>query len=459
MTLWTHTQAEEATRGKAQGTWEASRVVIDSRAVQPGDLFVAIKGEKFDGHDFVADALAKGAVAAVVSQPGEGNLLVVQDTLKALEDLGKFARARSNAKIVGITGSVGKTSAKEMVKIALSAHGKTYATAGNLNNHIGTPLNLANLPPDVDFAVFEMGMNHAGEISHLARMVRPHVAAITNIEAVHLEFFDSIEGIALAKSEIFDGLNDSGVAVLPADSPYLSILRSEARKQGVNHILIFGEAAGADCKLLSYQPSHDGSKVKCHIAGRDLHFDLRAVGRHWATTALLALAVSHALSLEMQETARALVQFGEPDGRGRVSRIKIGHHAITLVDDSYNASPAAMRAAFAKTVDVWNNNGCKGRKIAVLGDMLELGESAVELHAGLAESLQAQGFDKVFTAGSLMKHLHDALPKEMRGAHVAAANDLLPILRKSLSANDVLLVKGSHGSKMYELVSNLRGDK
>ncbi|MDE3061200.1 MAG: UDP-N-acetylmuramoyl-tripeptide--D-alanyl-D-alanine ligase, partial [Pseudomonadota bacterium] len=214
MALWDDKTAAEATGGRAQGTWEAARIEIDSRRVKPGDLFVAIKGENFDGHEFVGDAFKKGAAAVAVSKPVQGNHLLVPDALKGLEALGRYARARSRAKIIGVTGSVGKTSTKEMVRLALSAHGETYATSGNFNNHIGTPLSLANLPPDTPFAVFEMGMNHAGEISHLTTMVRPHIAVITNIEAVHLEFFGTIEKIAEAKAEIFEGVEKGGTAII-----------------------------------------------------------------------------------------------------------------------------------------------------------------------------------------------------------------------------------------------------
>ncbi len=253
--LWTDKTASRATGGKSQGNWQASRVKIDSRGLEPGDLFVAIKGEHFDGHDYVAEALAKGAVAAVVSRVPAGvkpvSLLIVNDTLKALEALGRYARKHCTAKVVGVTGSVGKTSAKEMIRLALSAHGKTYATSGNYNNHIGTPLNLANLPPATPFAVFEMGMNHAGEISHLTQMVRPHIAAITNVEAVHMEFFGSLEAIAEAKSEIFEGVGAGGTAVLNRDSPMYPVMARRAKERGIT-IVTFGEHEKADCRLIDY---------------------------------------------------------------------------------------------------------------------------------------------------------------------------------------------------------------
>lgn len=460
MSAWSEKTAVEATGGKARGSWQASRVEIDSRRVRPGDLFVALKGENFDGHDFVKDAFARGAVAAVVSHPPKGidedtPLVAVKDTQKALEALGAYARKRSRAQIIGVTGSVGKTSAKEMLKVALSAHGAVFATSGNYNNHIGTPLNLANLPEDVPFAVFEMGMNHAGEIARLTRLVQPHVAVITNVEAVHLEFFDSIESIARAKSEIFGGVPASGAAILNADSPQLTIMQGEAARCGIKRVVKFGERAGADCRLLSYKPTATGCEAGAEIEGKPLNYRLGAVGRHWALMSVMTLAVTHMLGLDDAGTARALAGFSEVEGRGRAQRIAMQGGEFIFIDDSYNASPAAMKAAFAKTAEVWEGAGGKGRKIAALGDMLELGSNSAALHAGLASDLRLRGFDQVFTAGKWMKHLAEALPASMRAGHVSQAADLAKLLKKELRPGDVLLVKGSHGSRMYELAKIL----
>jgi UDP-N-acetylmuramoyl-tripeptide--D-alanyl-D-alanine ligase len=458
-TLWTDSTAAAATSGKAQGSWQATRVVIDSRAVGAGDLFVAIKGDNFDGHDFVADALAKGAVAAMVSRVPAGlenqPLLIVDDAFKGLEALGVAARKACRAKIVGVTGSVGKTSTKEMLKLALSAHGKTHATTGNLNNHIGTPLNLANLPADTDFAVFEMGMNHAGEISHLTKMVQPHVAAITTVEAVHIEFFESIEGIADAKSEIFEAMSGEGYGIVNRDNPHYGRVSKNAVNHNVKHIITFGSHEKSDCRLIDYRASAEGCTISASIHGKHLNYSLKAVGRHWALTSLLTLAATHALGLDDEKTAKALAQFGELDGRGSLVKIPVAGGEAIIIDDSYNASPAAMRAAFAKTQEVWEGQGRKGRKYAALGNMLELGQDAISLHTGLVPDIESNSFDAVFTAGDLMKHLHDTLPSGMRAGHVALAMQLLPLLEKKLKAGDVLLVKGSHGSKMYELAKAL----
>lgn len=457
--LWAVADVVKATGGASDNDWCAWRVEIDSRKVQAGDLFVAIKGENFDGHDYVADAFARGAIAAVVSRKLEiaGNQLLVADTLKALDDLGKYNRARSNAKVVGITGSVGKTSTKEMLKLALAAHGKTYATNGNYNNHIGTPLNLANLPLDAEFAVFEMGMNHSGEIAHLTSMVRPHIALITGVAAVHLEFFTSVEEIAGAKAEIFEGLSSfplpirgrvgegSGIAIINADQPYFADINFPK--------ITFGESEQADCRLLSYKPTISGCDVSARVMGEEFSYIISATGKHWATISLSVLAVVQALGLDVKKSAVALAEFAEVEGRGRVEKI----NNFLLINDSYNASPASMEAAFIKTNEVWQAQGKRGRKIAILGDMLELGKNAPELHAKLAEKLLAQCFDKVYTAGNLMQYLHDILPVNMRAGHAKNHAELLPIIK--LQYDDVVLIKGSHGSRMYELAVILRNAK
>jgi UDP-N-acetylmuramoyl-tripeptide--D-alanyl-D-alanine ligase len=454
--LWDNHSAAIATSGKAYTEWRASRVVIDSRAVQKGDLFVAIKGERFDGHSFVKDALSRGASAAIVSHIPDGidakdSLLIVNDTLKALEDLGKAARARCKAMVVGITGSVGKTSAKEMIRLGLSAHGSVFATSGNYNNHIGTPLNLANLPPDADFAVMEMGMNHAGEISHLTKMVRPHVALITTVEAVHLEFFESVDGIADAKAEILDGLSPDGKAIFNADNPYLQRLMAHAALRRVATVMTFGAHLESDARLISYHASHTGSHIEAVVFGKTIQYAMAAIGKQWAITSLMTLLVAHALNLSLEKTAKALISFNEVEGRGRMQSVVVNGQAVQLINDSYNASPASMRAAFAKAEECRDLIGTQGRLIAVLGDMLELGPIASEFHAELSPDLMRYGFDRVFCAGALMKNLYDVLPASLKGYYTTSAIDLLPHVTAFLKAGDVLLVKGSHGSKIYEL--------
>ncbi len=452
--LWTAADAAQATDGKTSGNWNVRAVVIDSRVITGGELFVALPGERVDGHAFVADALKRGASAALVTHMIAGvdpaKLLIVPDVQHALEALGCAGRARAQAKIVAVTGSVGKTSAKEMLKLVLSAHGETFASHGNFNNHIGTPLNLANFPPSAEYAVFELGMNHAGEISALTKQVRPHVALITTVEAVHLEFFDSVEQIAEAKAEIFEGLVPNGTAILNRDNPQFNQLAAHAER-----ILTFGQDAKSDVCLKEYQPSASGSAVVAEIAGKPIGYTLGTVGLHWARASLSALAVAHALGLDIQKTATALAKLQELPGRGSLHPIAVNGGQALLVDDSYNASPAAMRAAFVRLSELKKSGVAKGRLIAALGDMRELGESGPVLHTGLAPELQAAGVAQLFVAGPLMRQLYDAVPAAMRAAHAPDAAALLPLLRAALKPGDTVLVKGSHGSHMYDIAHAL----
>ncbi len=450
MILWDNNSAATATGGTTRGQWRASRVEIDSRRIQEGDLFVAIKGEHHDGHNFVADVLEKGAAAAMVHEPmEEANILQVDDTMKALERLAHAARKCTHAKVVGVTGSVGKTGTKEMLRVALTAQGNTYATSGNYNNHIGLPLSMVNMPTDADYAVFEMGMNHAGEMSHLTSMARPDVAIITTIEAVHSEFFSSVEAIADAKAEIFESMREGSVAVLNHHNAHFARLEKAAKAKRLKVISV-GRDAGCDVRLISAEHS-----IVADVAGKKITYHLPALGAHMVANSLMVLAAVHALGLDVQKSANALSAFEEPVGRGLVREVVTDGKSITVIDDSYNASPASMRAAFAKTEELWLRGDKKGRKIAVLGDMLELGNDAAALHKKLADELTS--FDMVFTAGKLMQHLHDALPAAKRGAHVATANALLPELQKSLKPQDIVLLKGSHGSHIYTVAGRLLG--
>lgn len=458
-TLWTQKSAAEATGGKAEGgAFEATRVEIDSRRVRAGDLFVAIKGERFDGHTFIREAFSRGAAAAVVSRMPQnisGPMILVDDTMQALIALGSYARQRAQAKVVGVTGSVGKTSTKEMLQLALSAHGETFASLGNTNNHIGVPLNLANLPPNCLYAVIEMGMNHKGEIAELTQLARPHVAIVTGVEAVHLEFFRSVEEIAMAKAEIFGGLMPGGAAVLNADNPYFDQLEQAAASRKIERIFSCGENAQASCRLLEYRGTLTGCAIRANIGGGDIAYGLQAVGRHWALPSLMSLAAVSALKLDVAASARALISFKEPIGRGRVTPLMIEGKRVLLIDDSYNASPASMRAAFSKTAEVWEMAGRKGRKIAVLGDMLELGKDTLALHSELAPTLERHGFALVLTAGQRMESLYQALPRTVASGHAATPLALLPSLKAGLQNGDIILLKGSHGSKTHELAQAL----
>jgi UDP-N-acetylmuramoyl-tripeptide--D-alanyl-D-alanine ligase len=456
--LWTAAETAAAIGADPAGAWRATGVSIDSRTLVSGDLFVAIRGPKADGHKFIADAFAKGAVAAVVhvapaGVPKDAPLLKVDDTMRALEKLGQVARARTTARVIAITGSVGKTGTKEALRLALTEQGATSASEASYNNQWGVPLSLARMPKDSAFGVFEMGMNHAGELTPLSRMARPHVAVITAVEAVHIEFFPSVAAIADAKAEVFAGIEPNGVAVLPRDNPHFERLVSAARARGVTTVLGFGTHREAFSRLLEYTAASEGSTVRATVGRHTLEYRLAIPGRHWAMNSLAVLATMHAVGGDLAQAAAALIRLRAPKGRGQRHPVRIPGGALVLIDESYNASPASMTAAIETLAQ--SRPAAGGRRIAVLGDMLELGPSAPDRHAALAEVLMANGIDLVFTAGTHMTRLWDALPKPMRGGHAVSSEKLAPIVAAAVRASDVVMVKGSLGSRMALIVQAL----
>ena len=453
--LWTSAEAEAATLGHASRAFEATGISIDTRTLKPGDLFVALKGDARDGHEFVPAALKARASAALVSrkQPGldsDASLLTVANTLRGLEDLARASRARTHAKIAGVTGSAGKTTTKEMLRLALGANGATHASAASYNNHWGVPLSLASMPREAQFGVFEIGMNHFGEVRALVGFVKPHVALITTIAPAHIEFFGTCDAIADAKSEIFEGIVPGGAALIPADSPYVERLKARARQAGVSRILSFGKADGADARILSMDESGDGMKVEAEIAGRSVHFRLGANGAHLASNAVGALLTVAMLDADVLNAAAALSEFAALKGRG--ARFNAG--GIEVIDESYNANPASMAAALAVLGSAQPVKGA--RRIAVLGDMLEMGPDAASHHAGLAKDIESTRVDLVFANGANMRALYDALPASRRGAHSSTSAELAPQLMAALHEGDVVLVKGSLGSKMSVIIDALK---
>lgn len=450
--LWTADEAAAATGGTCTGDWRATGVSIDSRTVREGDLFVALKGPNFDGHAYVADALAKGAVAAVVAEApagaaDEARLLRVADTMVALSGLARAARARSHAKVIAVTGSVGKTGTKEMLRLCLAAQGRTHATEGNLNNHWGLPLTLARMPRDAKYAVLEMGMNHAGELTPLSVLARPDVAVVTNVEAVHSAHFASVEAIADAKAEIFAGLAGGGVAVLNGDSPYFSRIAAAA---GDARVISFGESTNADVRLLAYGATGTGGAVSIDLGGQALSYTIGAAGRHWALNSLAVLAAVRAAGADPLIAAGALNGMRAPKGRGAGLTVRLGRESFTVVDESYNASPASVRAA----LDVLGAMPAS-RRVAVLGDMLELGADSAVRHAALADAVAAAGVDLLYTCGENMRHLFDAVAQPLRGGHAANSENLKPMVVGAVRAGDVVVVKGSAGSRMGVVVDAL----
>lgn len=460
--MWTAKDIEDALKLREPiAEFSSDRFSIDTRTLQPGDIYIALLGEVHDGHAFVQAALDKGASAAIVQYHVEGveakHQILVEDTLEALRELAAYHRTRLSAKLVAVTGSVGKTSTKEALRTVLSTKGKTYATHGNFNNHIGTPLCMVNMPLDSEFGVFEMGMNHAGEISQLSALVQPHLAVITTVEAVHLEFFDSEEGIADAKAEIFDGMSKDGIAALPADNPHYLRLKRAAEKHGLGNIISFGVNELAVCRLIEYRADLHGSEIVATISGTQMTYRLGTIGKHWALTSVAVLAVADALGCDLPKAAESLATFKEPKGRGQLIPLEWEGegNGLVLVDDSYNASPSSMMAAFDKMREIKASSPHR-RTVAVLGDMLELGDLSAKMHGALNDSVAKAGIDKVHTAGKLMHNLHKSLKGSQAGIHAESADALFDKLTAQLHAGDIVLVKGSHGSNMWKLANRLQ---
>ncbi len=460
--LWNDAQAAQATGGRNTAPWTAGGVSIDSRSLAPDDLFVALQGPSFDGHDYIAKAFENGAVASVSHRRGgadapkasPGPLLLVEDTMVALRSLGAAARARSRARFIGVTGSVGKTGTKEALARCLRAQAPTAASAASLNNHWGLPLSLARLPHDAAYGVFELGMNHPGEIRDLTGLLRPDVALITNVEAVHIGHFDSIEEIADAKAEIFEGMPPGGVAVLNRDNPHFARLEAKARDAGLARVIGFGRDTGAEARLLHSTLEAAGSRVEAEILGQRLDYRVGLPGTHWVTNSLAVLATVAAAGADVVRAAAELAGIEAAPGRGVRYEIDLPNGRFTLIDDSYNANVMSMCAAFEVLSTATTGPG--GRRIAVLGDMLELGGRAREMHLALAQPLQDAGIDLVLTCGPEMAALQDALPAALRGGHAADSEALAPLVTETAAAGDAVLVKGSLGSRMRFLVEALQ---
>jgi UDP-N-acetylmuramoyl-tripeptide--D-alanyl-D-alanine ligase len=459
--LWTSSAMADAMRASRHGALpEAiSGLSIDSRTIAPGEAYFAIKGDVHDGHDFVAAALKAGAALAVVEAaqrekfPGDAPLLVVDDVLAGLVDLSRAARARLTGQVIAVTGSVGKTSTKEALRRVLGAQGPTHASAASFNNHWGVPLSLARCPAAVRFAVFEIGMNHAGEIEPLVGLVQPHVAIITTVEPVHLEFFAGIEAIADAKAEIFTGLVAGGAVVLNRDNAQYARLARRARKLGISRIVSFGANRRSEARLLDVSLHAACSAVHANILGHDVTYKLGMPGRHMAMNSLAVLAASSLAGADLALAALSLSQIEPAAGRGVRRRLEVGSGEATLIDESYNANPASMAAAL--NVLGQAAVGPQGRRIAVLGDMLELGPTGPELHRGLVAAIKANHVDLVYCCGPLMRHLWDALSTGKRGGYAGSSADLEAQAVGAIRAGDAIMVKGSLGSKMKTIVNAL----
>lgn len=460
-TLWTVEDIVAATGGHVRGQpGDVYGISIDSRTVEAGDLFIAIKGDQFDGHAFVDAALSAGAAAALVSADhadsfdvASGGIIIVPDSYDALYDLARAARARTSAKIIAVTGSVGKTSTKETLRLILSAFGVIHAPVKSFNNHWGVPLTLCRMARDTQFGVFEIGMNHAGEITPLSRLVQPHIAMITTVAPVHLENLGSIEAIAAAKAEIFDGLMPGGTAVIHGDIAQTAFLRARAQKVGAAKIMTFGHGAGHDAEVMQVALLPDCSTVDAKISGQQLTYKVGAPGEHLVINSLGVLAVCDSLGLDLARCGLALAGMEQPDGRGRRHTLDTPGDPLTLLDESYNANPASVRAALKVLARLPVGN--RGRRIAVLGDMLELGEDTEQMHADLAKDLVSLHVDRVYACGPLMRALWRAVPMEMRGHYAQTSDGLRKKLLADLGPGDAVMIKGSLGSKMGPLVETV----
>jgi UDP-N-acetylmuramoyl-tripeptide--D-alanyl-D-alanine ligase len=410
-----------------------------------------------DGHAFVTSAFDRGAAAALVEAayerlPADGPLLRVPDPLEALRGIARAARARTSAAIVAVTGSVGKTGTKEALRACLMRIGATHAAERSFNNHWGVPLTLARMPPSARFGVFEIGMNHAGEITPLTKMVRPHVAIITTVEPVHLEFFGSLAAIAEAKAEIFAGLEPGGTAILNRDNAFFELLRKRALAHGVR-VVSFGRHVEADVRPEVLTLGADGTDVVVRIGERRLAYRVGAPGAHIAQNSLAVVAALDALGVDLEKAVAAFAELRAAKGRGARVEIKLGDGTILLIDESYNANPASMRSALAAMETV--PRGRYGRRIAVLGDMLELGPESGRLHEALKEPVDAAEVDLVFACGPDMQRLYAALPAARRGDWAKTSQGILAPLLATVRAGDVVMIKGSLGSRMAPLVDAL----
>lgn len=450
--LWRAAEINKVYGSTLPESWVATGLSIDTRTLQTGDLFFALEGEASDGHDYALQAIEKGAAAIVISKPVDGvpsdKTIKVENVLKAMEHLGTQRRQDVSIKAFGVTGSVGKTGTKEMLAHALNCFGKTHATIKSYNNHIGVPFMLSTMPRETQFGVFEMGMNHAGEITPLTKMVKPDIAIITTVGAVHMEFFDSVQKIADAKAEIFAGLGKGGIAVLNADNDYFDYLKGRAEHYNVAEVYSFGEDKNADACLESHSVKDGVAHVSADIMGKTITFTLNSIGKHIALNAMAVLLAVELAGLDVRKAARSLEGIAPMEGRGAKTKLDNG---VMLIDESYNASPIAVKA----TIEAFSKVKAD-RHILCLGDMLELGNQSDELHQSLVNPIVEQNMSLLYCCGPHMKALYDVLPADRQGAHYENSAEMAKEIKKMLKSGDAVLVKGSLGSKMKMVVEAIK---
>ena len=452
--LWTSAEIEEATGGRASAPFEVSGVTFDSREVEPGWLFVAMPGTVADGHQFVAQAFGTGAAGALVSQPVNGPHVLVPDVAAALTALAKASRARMQGKVLGVTGSVGKTGTKEALAAALERRhrGRVHRSLKSYNNHTGVPLSLARMPRDSVYGVFEMGMNHAGEIRALTALVRPHVALITAIAPAHIENLGSMEAIADAKSEIYESLEPEGTAILPNDTPYRDRILRAARRYA-EHIVTFGSGDADVTALHAVRADNGGSLVTARLRESELTYNIAQPGEHWVSNSLAVLAAVEAVGADLAAAGLALGDMGGLKGRGERHRVPVEGGEVLLIDESYNANPASMGATLRSLAE----EKVDGRRIAVLGTMLELGEYSDREHAGLAPVVLDSRVDELILVGEATRPLEEAVEGRVPVRRVADAEAATGALLATMRAGDAVLVKASNGVGLAKLVERVAG--
>ena len=456
MTLWTKTDLEDIFSQTLNLEAPITGVSTDSRTLQKGDLFICLKGPNFDAHDHMDEAYEKGAIAFIADDKAKvpnalkDKSILVKDALHGLTDLAYAARARTKAEIIAVTGSVGKTSTKDMLYHCFKDQAKTFVTSGNFNNHIGLPLMLARMPIDTRIAILEMGMNHAGEIAHLSQIAKPHIALITTISEAHIEFFDSIDDIARAKGEIFEGMAPDDIAILNKDNTQYPILEKLAREENLE-IASFSADKEGDTKLFSFKTHSDHSEIEAEIDGKKLSYTLSLPGAHYIMNSLGVLLTVSKAGYDVKKAAAKMATLSSSQRRGQIETLPFQNGDITLIDDSYNAIPQAVKSSIAhlKTFKA-------KRKIIILGEMFELGDYALDLHLSLKPVILESDIAKLYCCGENMKQLYNAMPKNIQGAHAANAELLWPALQKDLMAGDLLFIKGANSMKMNKLAEKLR---
>ncbi|MEP1230780.1 MAG: UDP-N-acetylmuramoyl-tripeptide--D-alanyl-D-alanine ligase [Litorimonas sp.] len=447
--LWTAKEIAAATNGDVQGSFTANGISIDTRSLKSGDLFVAIKDAR-DGHDFIKAAFTAGASGVLASQPHEAPRgVMVEDTVQALRDLAVAARDRNQAVRIGVTGSVGKTSVKDALFTLFSTFGHAHKSQKSFNNHFGVPITLASMSQESDYGIFELGMNHAGELTDLSGLVAPQIAVITNIEMAHLANFENIEAIARAKAEIMEGMSSSGTIVLNGDNAQTALIENIAKEKNLR-VIKFGYSDDHDVTIVSTNSHSMGGNVRLRIATQQIDVTLRVPGEHWFVNAAACMAVAHAAGVDLRKAAMALRKVTASEGRGDVCTANIDGKTVTVIDESYNANPASMRAAFTAAALK------PGRKIAVLGDMGELGPDELDLHAGLSQPLIDAGFARVIVVGETMRALRGALPQEMRAGCIDTVEQAFAALNEEVQDGDVLLIKGSNSVGLGKLAKTLK---